>query len=159
MGEQIKTNYNYKLQGHISTHCTALKPSINSRFIFRCSWQNFTPCAKALFNSYKTKVILINDLKNCQQTQTLHNRKLKQRRRRQQRERPKKKSNRFRLAKQQLCTFFLPSLHDSNVKVPKFRFCRRREILLFWTLIESFSIQLQKHLPKFDEVNEMEQAR
>ena len=60
VGEQIKTNYNYKLQGNISTHWTALKPSINSRWIFRCSWQNFTPCAKALFNSYKTNVILIN---------------------------------------------------------------------------------------------------
>ena len=51
VGEQIKTNYNYKLKGNISTHWTALKPSINSRLIFRCSWQNFTPCAKALFNS------------------------------------------------------------------------------------------------------------
>ena len=33
-----------------------------------------------------------------------------------------KKSNRFRLAKQQLCTL----LHDYNVKVPNFTFCRRR---------------------------------
>ena len=41
---------------------------------------------------------------------------------------------RFRLAKQQLrtcitlfCTFFLLSLHDYNVKVPYFTFCRGRE--------------------------------
>ena len=33
-----------------------------------------------------------------------------------------KKSNRFRLAKQQLCTL----LHDYNVKVPNFTFCRGR---------------------------------
>ena len=33
-----------------------------------------------------------------------------------------KKSNRFRLAKQQLCTL----LHDHNVKVPNFTFCRGR---------------------------------
>ena len=33
-----------------------------------------------------------------------------------------KKSNRFRLAKQQLCTL----LHDYNVKVSNFTFCRRR---------------------------------
>ena len=36
--------------------------------------------------------------------------------------------------------FLFPSLHDYNVKVPKF----------------TSRIQLQKHLPTFDEVNEME---
>ena len=57
----------------------------------------------------------------------LLNGQVKQRRRRQQRER--QKSNRFRLAKQQLCTshafcvHLLPSLHDYNVKVPNFTFC------------------------------------
>ena len=62
----------------------------------------------------------------------LLNRQVKQRRRRQQRER--QKSIRFRLAKQQLCTCItlflyisLPSLHDYNVKVPNFTFCRGRE--------------------------------
>ena len=59
-------------------------------------------------------------------------RELKQRRRRRQRERQKR--NRFRSAKQQLCTCItlflyisLPSLHDYNVKVPNFTFCRGRE--------------------------------
>ena len=44
-----------------------------------------------------------------------------------------KKSNRFRQAKQQLCTcvtlflyISLPSLHDYNVKLPNFTFCRGR---------------------------------
>ena len=55
-----------------------------------------------------------------------------QRRRRRRRE--QQKSNRFRLAKQQLCTriaLFLyissPSLHDDNMKLPNFTFCRGRE--------------------------------
>ena len=65
-----------------------------------------------------------------------------------------KKAKRFRLAKQQLCTLFLylslPSLHDYNVKVPNFTFCRGREqktttfFFFSWTLIQSFRIQLQK---------------
>ena len=66
-------------------------------------------------------------------------RELKQRRRRRQQER--QKSNRFRLAKQQLCTCItlflyisLPSLHEYNVKVQ----CLR--------------IQLQRHLPTFERV-------
>ena len=58
---------------------------------------------------------------------------LKQRRRQTQWER--KKRSRFRLTKQQLCTcitlfctfFFLPSLHDYDVKMPIFTFCGRRE--------------------------------
>ena len=58
---------------------------------------------------------------------------LKQRRRQTQWER--KKRNRFRFTKQQLCTcitlfctfFFLPSLHDYDVKMPIFTFCGRRE--------------------------------
>ena len=63
---------------------------------------------------------------------SVNNRELKQRRGQRQRER--QKSNRFRLAKQQLCTrimlflhISLTSLHDYNVKVPKFTFCRGRE--------------------------------
>ena len=49
-------------------------------------------------------------------------------------QRGRQKSNRFRLAEQQLCTCFtdflyisLPSLHDYSVKVPNFTFCRGRE--------------------------------
>ena len=48
--------------------------------------------------------------------------------------RERQKSNRFRLAKQQLCThialfctFFLSSLHVCDVKLPNFMFCRGRE--------------------------------
>ena len=62
----------------------------------------------------------------------IDNRELKQRRRRRQRER--EKSNRFRLVKRQRCPrimLFLyissPPLHDYNVKVPNFTFCRGRE--------------------------------
>ena len=58
----------------------------------------------------KTKAIIIRELKP-----------VKQQRRRQQRER--QKSNRFRLAKHQL---FCTLLHDHNVKVPNFTFCRGR---------------------------------
>ena len=56
----------------------------------------------------------------------------------------------------------LPSLHDYNVKVPNFRFCRGREhktttfVFFSWTLRQSFRIQLQNILPSFDEFNEME---
>ena len=67
------------------------------------------------------------------------------------------KRNRFRLAKQQLSTcttlfgtFFLPSLHDYNVKVPNFTFCRGRKHNFFCfslSLTRSFRIQLQKNLP------------
>ena len=59
----------------------------------------------------------------------------------------------------------LPSLHDCNVKLPNFTFCRGREqkttTLFFfsWTLIQSFRIQLQKHLPTFDELNEIKKLR
>ena len=93
-----------------------------------------------------------------------------QRRRRRQRER--QKSNRFILAKQQLCTctrflifvHFLASrpLHDYNVKVPNSTFCRGQEhkttifFFFYWTLIQSFRIQLQKNLATFDELNKME---
>ena len=56
----------------------------------------------------------------------------------------------------------LPSSHDYEVKAPKFTFCRGREhkattfFFFSWTLIQSFRIQIQKHLPTFDEVSEME---
>ena len=39
------------------------------------------------------------------------------------------------------------------------RFVEDENFYFFWTLIEFFSIQLQKHVPTFDEVKEMEQAR
>ena len=92
-----------------------------------------------------------------------------QRRRRRQQER--QKSNRFILAKQQLCTCtrFLIFVHFSavrcttyNAKVPNSTFCRGQEhktaifFFFYWTLIQSFRIQLQKYLATFDELNEME---
>ena len=57
-----------------------------------------------------------------------------------------KKSNRFRLAKQQLCTL----LHDHNVKVPNFTFCRdgdTRQQLSF-LLFLNFDTVLQNSTPK-----------
>ena len=82
----------------------------------------------------------------------------------------RKKSNRIRLAKQQLCTCItllyisLSSLYDYNVKVPDFTLYRGREhkrqrtsfSLKSRTTIQSFRIQLQKNLPTFDELNELE---
>ena len=53
----------------------------------------------------------------------------------------------------------LPSLHDYNVKVPKFTFCRRREhnflflFLNFDTVLQNSTL---KKLPTFDESNGME---
>ena len=47
----------------------------------------------------------------------------------------------------------LPSLHDYDVKLPNFTFCREREhktttsFFFFWTLIQSFKIDLQKNSP------------
>ena len=83
-----------------------------------------------------------------------------------------KKSNRFRLAKQQLCmciTLFwyisLPSWHDYDVKLLNFTFCGGRKhkttTLFFFsqTLIQSFSIQFQKNPPAFEEFKEVEYAR
>ena len=59
-----------------------------------------------------------------------------------------------------------PSLHDYDVKVPNYTFFfleREHKMTTFfffsWTLIESFRIHLQKKLPTFGELNEMEQAR
>ena len=53
----------------------------------------------------------------------------------------------------------LPSLHDYDVKLPHFWFCRGREQTdnnFSSTLMQSFRIQLQKNLPTFDELNVME---
>ena len=58
--------------------------------------------------------------------------------------------------------FCFPSLHDNNVRVPNFTFCRGREhktttfVFFSWTLIQSFRIQLQKNLHTFEERKEME---
>ena len=97
----------------------------------------------------KTKAVIIRELKP-----------VKQRRRRRQRER--QKSNRFRLAKQQLCTL----LHDHNVKVPNFTFCRRRghkTTTFFFSFPELWYSPLEfnfkNNLPPFNELNEMEWAR
>ena len=46
--------------------------------------------------------------------------------------------------------FYLPLLHDYNVKVPKFTFCREREhkrmtfFFFSWTLIQSFRFNSRK---------------
>ena len=51
----------------------------------------------------------------------------------------------------------LSSLHDYNVKLPNFTFCRGREqkatsfFFFSWTLMQSFRIQLQKSFPTFNE--------
>ena len=57
----------------------------------------------------------------------------------------------------------LPSLHDYDVKLPNyFTFCREPEhqtttsLFFFWTLIQSFKIDLQKNSATSDELNEME---
>ena len=58
--------------------------------------------------------------------------------------------------------FSLPSLHDYDVKMPNFTFFGGREhkttTFFFFsrTLMQYFRIQLQKYLPTFDEMNEME---
>ena len=55
----------------------------------------------------------------------------------------------------------LPSLHDYDVKMPHFTFCggRERKTTTFFffssSSIQSFRIQLQKKLPRFDKLNEM----
>ena len=46
----------------------------------------------------------------------------------------------------------LPSLHDNNVKLPNFTFCRGREqktttfFFFSWTWMQPFRIQLQKNI-------------
>ena len=55
----------------------------------------------------------------------------------------------------------LASLHEYDVKMTNFTFCGRREhkattfFLFFRASIQSFRIQLQEKLPRFDELNEM----
>ena len=93
-----------------------------------------------------------------------NNRELTQRRRR-RRQRERQRSNRFRQAKQQLCTCItlfmyisLPSLHDYNVKLPNLTFCRGRGtedndfFFFFWTLMQSFRFQLLTRI-KRDGIN------
>ena len=60
--------------------------------------------------------------------------------------------------------FSLPSMHDYDVKMPNFTFCGGHEqkttfFFVSYNLTQSFRIQLQKNLPTFDELNEMEQTR
>ena len=93
-----------------------------------------------------------------------NNRELKQRRRRRQRER--QKNNRFRLTKQQLCTcitlFCTFICHHCTTTTWKCRLFSRfvedviARLRLSWTSIQSFRIQLQKKLPTFYELKEME---
>ena len=74
------------------------------------------------------------------------------------------KSNRFILAKQQLCTRVTLVLFilDYDVKVPNFTFCVEHAntkpplSFSFPKLIQIFRIQLQKNSPTFDELNKME---
>ena len=89
----------------------------------------------------------------------------KQRRRRWQRKR--QKSNRFYISKTTTLLIsgffvhFLAVVHDYNLKVPNFKFCRGREhkttttFFFSWPLIQSFRSQLRKNLPTFDELTEM----
>ena len=89
----------------------------------------------------------------------------KQRRRRWQRKR--QKSNRFYISKTTTLLIsgffvhFLAVVHDYNLKVPNFKFCRGREhkttttFFFSWTLIQSFRSQLRKNLPTFDELTDM----
>ena len=70
-----------------------------------------------------------------------------------------KKSNRFRLAKQQLCTCitlfcsFLCCHCTKDLKMPYFTFCGGREckkttfFFFSWTSIQSYRIHIQKKLP------------
>ena len=56
---------------------------------------------------------------------------------------------------------FLPSPHDYDVKLPIFRFLEDKlktttYLFLSWTSMQSFGITLQKNLPPFDELIEME---
>ena len=82
------------------------------------------------------------------------------------------KINRLRLGKQPLCTCITllyissPSLHVYDVKLPNFIFCWGREhkttnffFFFFWTSIQSFRIKLERKLPTYDELNEMQWAR
>ena len=60
--------------------------------------------------------------------------------------------------------FFLPLLHDYNMKVPNLLFgegdnTRQRLCFSFLYFDTVFRIHLQKHLLTFDELNDMEQAR
>ena len=92
---------------------------------------------------------------------------LKQRRRQTQWER--KKRNRFRFTKQQLCRcstlfctfFFLPSLHDYDVKMPIFTFCGRREhkkrLFVPELRVSLSEFSSRKNLPTTDELKEIEQ--
>ena len=103
-----------------------------------------------IYKNAKTKAVIIRELKP-----------VKQRRRRRQRER--QKSNRFRLAKHQL---FCTLLHDHNVKVPNFTFCRGRghkTTTFFFSFPELWyspsEFNSKNNLPPFNELNEMEWAR
>ena len=89
------------------------------------------------------------------------NRELKQRRRRRQRERQKKAIG-FSLAKKQLCTC---TTQFCTFLRRDFTFCGGPEhktttlFFFFWSLIQSFRVQLQKKSPTFDELIEMEYTR
>ena len=84
-------------------------------------------------------------------------RELKQRRRRRQQERP----NNFARASRFFVPFFAVvarlQRESAWIHVLSRTGTQDNNFLFFsWTLIQSFRIQLQKHLPTFDEVNEME---
>ena len=100
-------------------------------------------------------------------------RELKQQQRWRQQER--QKSNWFRMAKQQLCTCMhhaflyisLPWLHDYNVKVPNFTFCRGRErgqrlyfsLPELWnSLLEFNSRKIHHHLTNWTKWNKRDKV-
>ena len=69
---------------------------------------------------------------------------------------------RFKQAKQQLCTCIRLSLHDYNVKVPNFTFCRRRKLRqwlsfsfpeLWYCLLEFNSWRICLHLTNYSKWN------
>ena len=70
-------------------------------------------------------------------------------------------NNNFARASRFFEHFFKLSLHDCNVKVPNFTFCRGREqktttfFFFYWPLKQTFRMQLENNLPTFDEWNEM----
>ena len=91
-------------------------------------------------------------------------RELKQGRRRRQRERQKIGEKTTLHVHHAFLYVSLPSLHDNDVKVPNFTFSGGREhktttmFSFSWTstLSLSYRIQLQKNLPTFEELNEVE---
>ena len=119
------------------------------------------PCAHINFRGEREKDVWVRGRFRA----LLLNSKLKQRRRWRKRER--RKSNWFTESSKTTSLYVhhafwyisLPSLHEYDVKCLISRFVEDVTWLsfpFFWTFRESFWIQLQKNLPTFDELREME---